>query len=685
MQSRELSPFHEGEKAIQIRTGRRDAMEAFGRKVIRSFLPDQHRAFFAQLPFLVVGSVDEDGWPWASIVSGKPGFLSSPDPTQLVVSSDVSGHDPLAGALRPGAPLGLLGIETTTRRRNRLNARVNSTSAQGFSVLVDQSFGNCPQYIQTRSVDFVRDPATAVERSAPAPFSTLDHATAEFIREADTFYVASFVQAKDRPDIEGVDVSHRGGRKGFVKVDGNTLTVPDYSGNYHFNTLGNFLLNPKAGLIFADFETGDVVMLTGTVELLWEDAPEIMAFKGAERGWRFTLVHGLRIKDALPFRSVFGGYSPNSLMAGDWAQTMTNLETEKRRNTWRAARIAKIVDESSVIRSFYFDAADGAPLAQFLPGQFLTLRVAPNGADTPMTRTYTVSSAPGEAYYRISVKREPGGVVSNHLHDCLQTGDVIELKAPRGVFTLDAAESRPAVLLAGGVGITPMIAMAQHVFQEGQRTRHTRSLTILHSAQTTDQRAFSTDFRRLERQSEGAIRYFSLIDQPGEGETLGADFDGAGYITEDVLRQVLSLDDYDFYLCGPPGFMQGLYDALRRLGVRDIRINAEAFGPASLKRQTDTPAVATLNEADNVIVKFTKSKFEQPWTKGDVTLLETAEAHGLTPDFGCRTGTCGSCAVRMSKGSVVYRTEPSAEHGPDEVLICCAVPAHGTDQVELDL
>lgn len=688
----EDSPFHAGEQELQTRTGKRETMETFARRVVRPYMPDQHRDFFAQLPFIVVGGVDDQAWPWASILSGQPGFMNSPNPATLNIAAAFTEGDPLAPAMAPaiasGRPLGLLGIDLAERRRNRLNGRIATATDSGFSLSVDQSFGNCPQYIQNRSVEFVREPAQSAAHADVTAFSTLDDSAHAMIQAADTFFVSSFVQTADRPDIEGVDVSHRGGNPGFVKVEGDTLTIPDFPGNYHFNTLGNFLLNPKAGLVFADFTTGDVLQLTGTVELLWDADAEVQAFTGAERAWRFTLDHGVRLAGALPFRAVLKDVSPYTLLTGDWDQAAATLSAEAKRNAWRSFRVARIEDESSVIRSFYFEPTDGEGLLPFEAGQFLTLRLSPDSAAQPVIRTYTVSSAPGEALYRISVKREADGLVSKHLHDTLKVGDSIEMMAPRGDFFIDPTEIRPAVLLAGGVGITPMISMARHVAREGVRTRHLRSLTVLHAAQTTAQRAFADDLRELDRSTDGAIRYYSFIGQPTPNDKPGEDFNGTGRITADALRQVLALDDYDFYLCGPPSFMQGLYDTLRDLGVRDARIFAEAFGPAALTRRPDqnaAPAATSIPEAEDAVITFAKSGVEQRWSAGEATILETAEAHGLTPAFGCRNGVCGTCAVKLKSGAVAYRTPPSATPAADEVLICCAVPAEGADTVELDM
>ena len=298
-----VSPFHLGEQDIQTRVGKRNKMENIGQRTIRPYMPEQHRSFLQQLPFIIAGSVDEQGWPWASVLSGRPGFITSPNATTLTINTAaLFMGDPIASQLRKdGSLLGLLGIDMRNRRRNRVNGRVHNANPTCFSVAVDQSFGNCPQYIQSRSIQLDKEHTLKKSTFNIERFTGLSHEASEVIRCADTFFVSSYVQNNGRPEQEGVDVSHRGGPPGFVKVDGNTLTIPDYSGNYYFNTLGNFLMNPKAGLVFIDFSTGDLFMLTGTVELLWEDEPEVAVLKGAERAWRFMLDHGVILKKALPY------------------------------------------------------------------------------------------------------------------------------------------------------------------------------------------------------------------------------------------------------------------------------------------------------------------------------------------------------------------------------------------------
>ena len=312
------SPWHAGEKQLQAHVGVAESIEAFGPKVIRNYLPDQHRQFYQQLPFMLYGAVDADGNSWASILEGPPGFAHSPEPALLQLDSLPTQHDP--AQLQADAAIGLLGIELHTRRRNRINGRISHMTDDGFTVTVEQSFGNCPKYIQLRQFESVpvADPSMGVVQRS----SQLDDAASAKIREADTFFIASYVDVENQ---RSVDVSHRGGQSGFVQVEGNCLTIPDFAGNLHFNTLGNLLLNPRAGLLFIDFTSGDLLHISGRTEIILE-GPQVNAFQGAERLWRLQVEQLVRRPAALGLRWRFEGYSPNSQRTGTWEQVTTRLQ-----------------------------------------------------------------------------------------------------------------------------------------------------------------------------------------------------------------------------------------------------------------------------------------------------------------------------------------------------------------------
>jgi uncharacterized protein len=310
------SPFHAGELAIQARLGAQERMDRQGRRIIRDYLPEQHQQFFAQLPYLIVGTVDTAGNPWASILVGNPGFISSTDSHILQVSTQPLFGDPLVTILADGIDIGFLGIELHSRRRNRLNGVITTVHTSGFDVQVGQSFGNCPQYIQARLCELGEyDPM------APRPvhqFTTLGAAEQAMIQSADTFFITTAYQDESAGVARGVDVSHRGGKAGFVRIDGDRiLTVPDFSGNCHFNTFGNLELNPHAGLLFIDFVQGDLLYLTGTAEVIWEGA-EISTYEGAERLFRFQLHQGYRVKGSLPLRWSNPQFSPFLDRTGSW-------------------------------------------------------------------------------------------------------------------------------------------------------------------------------------------------------------------------------------------------------------------------------------------------------------------------------------------------------------------------------
>ncbi|ABD27199.1 oxidoreductase FAD/NAD(P)-binding protein [Novosphingobium aromaticivorans DSM 12444] len=657
--------WHEGERALQAHVGVVDRMGEVGARVIRPFMPDQHRTFYAQLPFVILGSVDAEGAAWATVVEGEPGFLSSPDPKSLVLGALPHADDPALGGIHDEAALGLLGIELHNRRRNRVNGTLRFPSAGAPLLEVGQSFGNCPQYIQLRDATLSRAPAAPPPHLAEE-LPALDAAARAMIGSADTLFVASYADRLDSG--RQVDVSHRGGKAGFVRVDAEgKLTIPDFAGNLFFATLGNVLLNGQAGLVFIDFESGDLLQMSGKAEVVL-DSPEIASFAGAERLWTFVPQRIVRRKGALALRWSFrdNGWSPNSLATGQWPAALH----------WQQLRVERIVAESASIRSFHLRPVSPDLGWQHEAGQHLPIRVRLPGEDSPAVRTYTLSSAPSDPLYRISVKRE--GKVSAWLHEQVREGDIIEARAPAGSFVIEPGAPRLAVLIGAGIGITPMISMLRELVSLGANGAPARPAVLIQSARSLAERAFANELASL----ADRVRVVRVLGD-AKGAQAGADYDLEGRIDLQLLSAVLPFGDHDFYLCGPKGFMQAIYDALRGANVPDHRIHAEAFGPSSLVRRRDTTretAPAAQPSAVPVPVLFTASLKEARWKPGEGTLLELAEARGLKPEFGCRSGSCASCKVKLVSGAVAYPRTPSAEVASGEVLLCCAVPAEGNDK-----
>lgn len=289
-------PWHAGERALQVRAGVAQRMQEVGPRVLRDFMPEQHREFFSLLPWLLAGALDGEGQPWASVLAGPPGFVHSPDPRLLSVDARADGDH-----VRQGAPVALLGLQAHTRRRNRMNGTVVDCDDHGFSVRVGQSFGNCPKYIHAREVVYV--PAVQAEPERIDRLVTLDAAALAQVAAADTFFIASTHPQAGHAGgaAAGVDVSHRGGPAGFVQVRGGALLVPDYAGNSFFNTLGNLQLEPRCGLLFVDPPTGVRLQVAARAEVLWEGWDRA-AFPGALRVVRFEIVAATRRTGGLPLR-----------------------------------------------------------------------------------------------------------------------------------------------------------------------------------------------------------------------------------------------------------------------------------------------------------------------------------------------------------------------------------------------
>ena len=900
--SRNESPFHRGEQEIQLRLGVGDRIEQLGRRMIQTRMLDRHQEYFSQLPLLFVGTADATGRPWASMLAGQPGFLQPIDSTVLRVEARPIYGDPLKRALVEGADIGTLGLDFETRNRARVNGIITHVGEDEFEIRVVQSFGNCPQYIQAR--DLVLEPGTdAIGEKRPVRRGkALNKAEAALVARSDTFFIASqFSGSSDWTN--GIDVSHRGGLPGFVIVaHESSLLFPDYPGNCMFNTLGNLQLDPRAGLLFIDFETGDTLQMTGEAEILWE-SHHARRFPGAERVVAFRVEETIHVERALPVSWTFKSYSPvfeafESLeravpaadelpamklvsvnlsipkeivhdnksvttgifktpavgrvmlrrlnLSGDgqgdlwghggafravyvyslenydyWQRELGGdnfgygqfgenftvegmldddirvgdvfriggalvevsqpripcyklaikmgirgfqnrflesgrvgfyfrvleegevgagdrfelvrrdpggmtvrevsdllfLNTEDLEGTRRALSIPALSHgwkgsfeerlamagvptetrkgfrnlvvqrkeaESATITSFYLVAADGAPLEEFLPGQFLTFDLAIPDQPGPVMRTYSLSDSPDRDYYRVSIKREPSprdrpdlpsGLSSNYFHKQVDEDTTLRVGPPRGKFHLDPDSDRSVVLLSGGVGLTPLISMMNAIV----RSDSGRRVWFIHGTRNGREHAMSTHVRRMARENDNVnvhIRYSA----PASDDLEGQDYDSKGRVDIELLQQLLPFDNYEFYLCGPPPFMKSLYCDLLWAGVAKSRIHYEFFGPASaLTDEAEPLGQAPVRSAGEELggecdVVFARSGVTATWNPDCESILDLAEHHGLNPDYSCRSGICRTCMCELIEGEVEYFEEPLNAPEPGCVLICVSKP-----------
>ncbi len=678
------SPFHRGERDIQTRLGVREQIEDIGQRFIRDYMPDEHRAFYKQLPFLLIGSLDNAGRPWASVLVGRPGFIHSPTPDKLHINTQLIYGDPLKDNLSLGTQVGMLGIEYENRRRNRMTGKLTAISDDGFEIKIDQTFGNCPQYIQSRSFEFLPEVDTIGETRSIQPLKHLDDRAREIISGADNFYIATHYFENPDDVSHGTDVSHRGGKPGFVLIeDDRTLTFPDFAGNNHFNTIGNIVMNPLAGLLFIDFENGDLLYLTCAAKIIW-DSEERHAFDGAERLVRFTLDEGLLVKNGMPIRWNFLEYSLSLEKTGSWKEVDEKITARKEGNVYRNYQVVRVEPESETITSFYLRPEDDGGIHCHKAGQFLPIEIQPPNVDTPIQRTYTISNAPNGSYYRLSIKREPQarpdlppGVSSNYFHEHVKPGTTIRAMSPRGKFTLEESSTRPVVLISGGVGTTPMISMLEQLANDRAGCGCSRQVWFIHAARNSEVHAFGNYVQSLAKDWP-CLRVHVRYSDPSDSDVEGKDYNSVGHVDIDLLKSLLPFDDYEFYFCGPPPFMESLYDGLKSLNVSDERIHYEFFGRgATLHKERPSGLESLAEQLGNrapVPVQFARSGIEATWDPTKGSLLDLAESEGLQPAYSCRSGICQTCATKVVQGEVDYIEPPMVAPGEDTALICCSYP-----------
>jgi len=354
---------------------------------------------------------------------------------------------------------------------------------------------------------------------------------------------------------------------------------------------------------------------------------------------------------------------------------------------WRDFRVAsrEFEDAAQTQCSFHLQPVDGVPLTPFQPGQYLTFSLdVPDDAPglaagiRTITRCYSLSDRPDATGYRITVKRVPSpagqpelppGASSSHFHDRVHLGDVLRLQAPSGHFVINPDASVPAVFIAGGVGITPLMSMLRWCVAE----QPGRLIHLYYGVRSSADHAFKRVLEDLAA-SHPALRLTVVYSSPGPEDVLGRDYCHVGRIDLELLRGTLPHGRHKFYVCGPPPMMQSLVLALRDWGVQADDIHFEAFGPASVR-----PAVSLTNEpkvvADAAIeVHFSRSGRTLSWDGQDANLLDFAERHDLAVDSGCRSGSCGTCETRLVSGIVTYTDNPDHDITKGHCLLCVGKP-----------
>jgi ferredoxin-NADP reductase/MOSC domain-containing protein YiiM/ferredoxin len=355
--------------------------------------------------------------------------------------------------------------------------------------------------------------------------------------------------------------------------------------------------------------------------------------------------------------------------------------------SWRGFRQVGVVasrEESADVRSFEFAAEDGSPLPPALPGQYIMVRTRPGGADGPfVTRSYSLCGPPGTPNYRIGVKNERG-LASGFLHQNVRAGSRLEISAPRGSFTL-AAGATSVVFISAGVGVTPMLAMLHGAVASNAVA--SRPVWWLHSARDRVHHSFAKEADDLLvalRASHRCVTY----SRPARGDLLGQDFDRPGHLSLQLLQEFGVPQEADFYLCGPPRFLEDFQKGLTAWGIPWPRVHVEVFGPASILTPGISSVAATTPHrpdgpaGDGPLVTFLRSGLAVPWNSRFGSLLELAEACAVPVRWSCRSGVCHNCESGLIEGELAYAPEPLDAPAEGNALICCATPINA---VELNL
>lgn len=382
------------------------------------------------------------------------------------------------------------------------------------------------------------------------------------------------------------------------------------------------------------------------------------------------------------------------------AQNLGDYFATGKAEPWKGLRDFKVVrkvpeDPAGLVCSFYLEPVDGGPLPEYKPGQFLTFQLTvldpQTGGPKDIVRCYSLSDAPGNSYYRVSIKRVPPppnqpelppGLSSNHFHDNVREGDVLSVRAPSGHFFLKR-DTSPVVLIAGGIGITPLLSMLNDTVNAGS----TREIWMFLGVTNTSDYPFKAHLEKLAAEHDN-VHLQVCYARPLPEDEPGKDYQHEGYLSIDLLRLTLSFQVYDFLVCGPRPMMENIIPALDDWGVPDQHIHYEAFGPASITRATRKvtapPPGASETQApqdgapapagESVQVTFAKSGKTLTWDGSADTLLDFAEQNGIAVDSGCRAGGCGACQTTIKSGSVAYTQAPDFDADEGTCLICVSRP-----------
>ncbi|KAG2378336.1 hypothetical protein C9374_008479 [Naegleria lovaniensis] len=634
------SNFHEGECFFQHQVGLSEDKSSQLSQFVRNYMPMQHREFYEKMPFLLVSSMDEKERVWASIIVAHPPFLQESTNVQTLQEStndltlpyqakpmvslartldDRSIHietmllhgDPLQNNLKSEIPIGILGIEPHTRRRNRVNGRVKGSVAfsnsgindhhetVSFLLEVDVTMGNCPKYIQAREWNWKDRRREEGYGNVSRGLWVLPSQLEEFISKSDAFFIASAskesmssssLNPTEHDRRQGLDVSHRGGKPGFVtvsrtisqveKTEQTILEYPEYLGNFMFNTLGNIVTNPKVGLLFINFDNGDLLYMTGKAFV----AQGFQSKPGAQHTVRFYLEEWIYSQKQVPFEWKYLSesiYNPQV----QFQSSLSKVNSNKLGMDSIVVRCKDRKKETHDTVTYTFSTAVALGTLQ-KAGQYGTFLIdmGPSGV---VERSWTLTSPGGAGLYEISitVKTKEGGLVSNYLYEHMWPEKELRLKGIEGTFTLedcihDLNETKYLVFIAGGIGITPFMSILRRkkLQQLQSIIPQLEKIHLIHVVRTEQDLVFRSEIEKMVHHEFKDVFVFhpfltaSHISEDWKG--------GRGRLSKTDLEKIIcheQLLETQVMMCGPFGFMENIENIMQEIGLEKGRLHSEQF------------------------------------------------------------------------------------------------------------
>lgn len=632
----EQSPFHPGELAVQALANEADVAQR-NSTVVSKHIIKGALAFIDQQSMTVLSSTDENNHIWTSVLFGEPGFIKARDDQHLLINRQKiiqQPSDPLWRNIEKNSQVGLVIIELSTRRRLRVNGNIKLLPNGQYEVTVAQAYPNCPKYIQRRQPNLSEDILT-YQSSKPILGVELTMEQLELIARSDSFFVGSGV------DNHHNDASYRGGDPGFVSVvNKGQLLIPDYKGNSMFNTLGNFASNAHAGLVFIDFESNKLLQLTGTAKVLWEQVDETNATGGTKRYWHFNVTSWQETILPPALNWTFFEYSPHNPKP----QVLTPL----------SLMVSNIEQKSARIKLFKLKAKDGGILPAFEPGSHLPIEIKLSATNTVLRHYSITSSSHDNRFYEIAVQQEKlGEGGSNYMHKQLRLGQTIEGQSPVNDFPL-SSPGKHHILIAGGIGITPILSMLRHLSQKNE------SYEIHYSVKSDGDLAFKDEIVKL----AGESAHFYCSDGSNVAGVLPTRLDINSLFKH---RNKSS----HVYVCGPIKMITAVKDEADESNWQESHIHYESFGSSAL--ETDQAVEVKLQKSGEVIVIDPKK-----------TLLDGLLAANIKIPFECKRGECGMCVTEYVEGTVdhrdVYLTKDEKAHS-----LCLCVSRTKSKSITLNI